>query len=268
MLTETPEQKMGRIEQALAQLTPFPKAMPGLPRELTIQEKMACSARILAFEGCTLNVAGHITVVQEDSTDLWVNGYGTWWEELSASDICVIDEDGDVKAGRWDVTPAVAIHTELHRSRPDAKVVIHNHPYYATLLATMHVLPEITDQQACMFDDEVVLFDEYTGGVDNADAGRYLAKAIGPDASVAVLANHGIIVMGSSVEEATYKLTTFERTCKLNYHAMLAGKTAVPVPKEQRQQLKPMLLNDRLTVRYYWDGAVRQLLRRAPEVLD
>lgn len=264
----TQQHTAGRIEQALTQSVPFPRAMPGLPRELTIQQKMACAARVLAFEKCTLNVAGHITVVKEGSTDLWVNGYGTWWEELSASDICTINADGYVTDGPWDVTPAIAIHTELHRSRPDAKVVIHNHPHYATLLATMHLLPEITDQQASMFDGEMVLFDEYTGGVDNEEAGRYLADAIGPTASVIVLANHGVIVTGGSVEEATYKLTTFERTCMLNYQAMVTGKGAVPVPPDLRLALKPMLLSDRMTVRYYWDGAVRQLLRREPDVLD
>lgn len=264
----TKEQKAGRIEQALSESVPFPRAMPGLPKELTIEQKMACAARILASEGCALNVAGHMTVVREGTPGLWVNGYGRWWEELSASDICAIDEDGDVTDGSWDVTPAIAIHTELHRARPDAMVVIHNHPHYATLLATMHTLPEITDQQASMFDDEMVLFDEYTGGVDNQDDGRYLAHAIGASASVAMLANHGVIVMGATIEEATFKFTTFERTCRLNYQAMLTGKGGVPVPKELRQALKPMLLSDRLTVRYYWEGAVRQLLRREPDVLD
>jgi ribulose-5-phosphate 4-epimerase/fuculose-1-phosphate aldolase len=266
MLTE--EKKLGRIGQALTQSVPFPSAMPGLPQELTIEQKIACAARILAFEKCTLNVAGHITVVNDDTTDMLVNGYGTWWEELTAGDICTLNEDGDVIAGRWDVTPAIAIHTELHRARPDAKVIIHNHPHYATLLATMHLLPEITDQQACMFDDEMVLMDEYTGGVDNEDDGRYLAGIVGPTATVAVLANHGILVMGRTIEEATYKMTTFERTCRLNYEAMLTGKGAVPVPKEQRGPLKPMLLSPNLTVKYYWDGAVRQLLRREPDVLS
>ena len=83
--------------------------------------------------------------------------------------------NGEVIDGRWDVTPAVFIHTELHRSRPDARVIIHNHPYYGSLLSTMHVQPDIIDQQACMFDGDIALFDEYTGGVDDADGGQYLA---------------------------------------------------------------------------------------------
>jgi ribulose-5-phosphate 4-epimerase/fuculose-1-phosphate aldolase len=253
------ERKVGRIEQALTQSVAFPSAMPGLPLVLSPEQKIACAARVLAHEKWTLNVAGHITVM---------NGYGTWWDELSAQDVCTLNADGDVIAGRWDVTPAIAIHTELHRARPDARVIIHNHPHYATLLATMHLLPEITDQQACMFDDEMVLFDEYTGGVDNEEDGKYLAAAIGPTATVAVLANHGILVMGRSIEEATYKASTFERTCRLNYEAMLTGKGAVPVPKESRGALKPMLLNEDLTVKYYWDGAVRQLLKREPDVLS
>ena len=42
--------------------------------------------------------------------------------------------DGEVLDGPWDVTPAVYIHTELHRVRPDATLIVHGHPYSATPL--------------------------------------------------------------------------------------------------------------------------------------
>ena len=61
----------------------------------------------------------------------------TAWQELTASDICVVDQDAKVVRGRWDVTPAIHIHTELHRVRHDARVVIHNHPYYVCVLAAL-----------------------------------------------------------------------------------------------------------------------------------
>ena len=64
-----------------------------------------------------------------------VNPWGLWWQELTASDICQVDADAHVVRGRWDVTPAIHIHTELHRVRDDARVVIHNHPSRAADLA-------------------------------------------------------------------------------------------------------------------------------------
>ena len=51
-----------------------------------------------------------------------------------------------VVRGRWDVTPAIHPHTELHRVRPDARVVVHNHPYYVSVIAALGTLPELVHQ--------------------------------------------------------------------------------------------------------------------------
>ena len=255
---------MGKLDEAISG-EGFPTAMPEIP-DLTVPQQMACAARILGANGFALDVAGHITVTRpEDDGTMWCTPYGLWWREVSASDIIVLDGDGEVIDGRWDVTPAVFIHTELHRSRPDARVIIHNHPYYGSLLSTMHIQPDIIDQQACMFDGDIALFDEYTGGVDDADGGRYLAGQVG-DATAVILANHGVLITGESVEQATCRATNFERTCRLNYDAIGSGQKPVPVPPDQRAMLKRAL--NTISVPYYWGGEIRHLLETSPEVLD
>ena len=255
----------GRIGRALSGADEFPRAWPNEPQDLSTPQMIAASARVLSRAGLALDVAGHITEVRDDGATMWSTPYGKWWFELCASDMLTVDYDGNVLAGPWDVTPAIFIHTEIHRIRPDARVIIHNHPHYATLLATLHRLPSITDQQACMFDGEVALFNEYTGGIDNPDSGRELAEAIG-DASVVLLANHGLLVLADSVPEATYKFEMFERTCRLNAEAWMIQQEVPVVPDDFRKQLKPMLL--RYSTTYYWNGVLRRLLAEEPDVLD
>jgi len=256
---------MGKLDDALVG-SGFPSAMPDVPK-LTGPQEIACAARILAASDYALDVAGHITVMcPGDDGTMWCTPYGLWWRELSASDVLVLDADGQVIEGRWDVTPAVYIHTELHRARPDARVIIHNHPYYGSLMSTMRLLPEISDQQACMFDGDLALFDEYTGGIDEAIGGSYLARRIG-DATAVVLANHGVLVTGETVPQAVFRASTFERTCRLNYEAQAVGQEPVPVPTEQRATLKAAL-NAPFTVGYYWGGQVRHLLRDERDVLE
>src|SRR4029453_5672714 len=105
--------------------------------------------------------------------------------------------------GRWDVTPAIHIHTELHRRRRDARVVVHNHPYYVSLIAAIGAVPQLVHQTGSMFLDDIKFVREDGGEVDTPALGAALADQIG-DAPVAILGSHGVIVTGATIEEATY----------------------------------------------------------------
>ena len=92
-----------------------PSKVPPIGVDLTDEQQLAIAFRHLADIGFAENMAGHITWQPDGQTDMYVNPWGLWWQELTASDICVVDEDARVVRGRWDVTPAIHIHTELHR---------------------------------------------------------------------------------------------------------------------------------------------------------
>jgi ribulose-5-phosphate 4-epimerase/fuculose-1-phosphate aldolase len=238
--------------------------MPAVP-VLTERQKLACAFRILAQTGFTENIAGHITLRADTSGGMWVNPWGLWWEEITASDLCLVEGDGTVVEGRWDVTPAIHIHTELHRRRPDAEVVIHNHPYHVTVLAALGLLPEMVHQTTTMLAEDMTLVDEYTGEVGTAELGAELAERIGK-ASVVMLANHGVIITGPSVEEATYRAATVDRQCRLMYDVVTSGRRHTVVPESLIGPMKASLL-ERGTD-FFWGGAVRAVLREAPEVVQ
>ena len=242
-----------------------PSITPPIGVELTQQQALACAFRILARDGFCENIAGHITWATEDNTSMLVNPWGLWWEEISASDICRVDPDGAVLEGRWDVTPAVHIHTELHRRRPEARVVVHNHPYHATVLAALGVLPEFLHQTSAMFDGELGFVSEYGGEIDSAELGADLAERIG-DASVVFLANHGVIITAPTIEEATYKSASLDRQCRLMVDVLLAGRSATTVPPVVRPAMKASLLERGTEV--FWAGAVRRIIREHPDLLE
>jgi len=241
-----------------------PLKRQGLGVELTEKQKLACALRILARAGCSLDVSGHITIVQDQSGAMLCNPYGLWLEEVRASDICLVSADGEVLDGPYDVSPAVFIHTELHRVRRDATVIIHNHGHYGVLLGTMGIVPEVTDQQSCLLAEEVVLFDEYGGAVADMSAGASLAAGVG-EASAVLLANHGCLSLAPTLEKGVYKAVVFERMCRLNYEAMAAGVKPSIVADESQLEMKPVLST--FSSQVFWEGAVRQLLTIEPEVL-
>lgn len=241
-----------------------PRIAPPIGVELTGRQELACAFRILARGGFSENIAGHITWAPDGDGSMWVNPWGLWWEEVSDSDLCRVDADGKVLEGRWDVTPAIHIHTELHRRRPEARVVVHNHPYHVTVLAAAGLLPEIAHQTGSMFDGDLAFVQEYSGEVDTPELAAELAEQIG-SASAVILASHGVIVTGPSVREATYRAASIDRVCRLAYDLLLLGKEPLPITTGIRVGMKKSLLERGSDV--FFDGAVRQLLRTDPDVL-
>jgi len=242
-----------------------PSVVPPIGVDLSDEQKLACAFRILARTGFAENISGHITWQRPGEEDLLVNPWGLWWRELCGSDICKVDENGRRVAGRWDVTPAIHIHTELHRARPDARVVIHNHPYHVCVLAAVGALPEIVHQSGAAFYGDLALVPEYTGEIDSAELGQRLARDIG-GASVIVLASHGVIVTGPTVEEATFRAATIDRACRMAYDVMLLGRRPLDIDPGVLIGMKRSILERGSDV--YFAGAVRMLLREEPEVLD
>ena len=242
----------------------WPRAVPGVDPPLTDPQRFAIAHRILAAEGWQENLSGHITWDRGDGT-IWCTAWGRWWEETLASDVMTVDGSGTVLDGPWDVTPAVYLHTELHRARPDARVIVHGHPYAATVLACLGVAPVISHQNACIFDGELITVDEYDGTVESGPAGAALAARVGA-ASGIQLAHHGAIVIGATLEAACYKAATYERMCRFTLDALQAGMTLPELPAPGRQALKAEL--ERNAPAAYWAGATRAVLRRSPDALD
>jgi ribulose-5-phosphate 4-epimerase/fuculose-1-phosphate aldolase len=242
-----------------------PSITPPIGVDLTDEQKLACAFRILARAGFAENISGHITWQRSDQDNLLINPWGLWWREITASDICTVDMEAHVVAGKWDVTPAVHIHTELHRRHADARVVIHNHPYYVCVLAAVGRLPEIVHQSGTVYLDDLAFVREYAGEIDSPRLGAELAEQIG-DASVAILANHGVIVTGPTIEEATFRAATIDRACRMAYDVLLLGDEPSRIPLGAAKGIKASILERGSDV--FFAGAARWLIREEPDVLQ
>lgn len=241
-----------------------PSITPPIGVDLTDEQKLACAFRILANDGFSENISGHITWQLPGEEDLLVNPWGLWWDEVCASDVCKVDTNGRVVSGRWDVTPAIHIHTELHRRRADARVVIHNHPYHVCVLAALGELPRIVHQSGCVYDGDMAVVTEYTGEIDSAALGDRLAAQVG-DASIIVLSSHGVIVTGPTIEEATFRAATIDRACRLWLDVRRHETEPLAIPRSVVTGMKASILERGSDV--FFAGAVRRLLRTDPDVL-
>jgi len=178
--------------------------------------------------------------------------------------ICVVDQEARVVRGRWDVTPAIHLHTEIHRVRPDARVVVHNHPYYVSLIAALGTLPELVHQTGSLFLDDMYLLEKYDGEIDAPWRAAELAQQIG-SANLVILANHGVIATGRNMAEAVYRAVSIERVCHLAYDVMVTGRTPSKMNRGDMVGMQASLIERAADV--YWAGAARMTIKADRSVL-
>ena len=73
--------------------------MPPIGIDLTPTQALAAAFRILVGEGFSEHISGHITVRDDETGNLWVNPWGLWWDEVTASDVCVVSPDATKPTG-------------------------------------------------------------------------------------------------------------------------------------------------------------------------
>jgi ribulose-5-phosphate 4-epimerase/fuculose-1-phosphate aldolase len=192
------------------------------------KQRLAAAFRIFGRLGFDEGVAGHITARDPEHEDrFWVNPFGMSFKQIRVADLICVDRTGEVVEGTWPVNAAAfAIHSAVHAARPDVVAAAHSHSVHGKAFSALHrpLLP--LTQDACAFYGDHAVDTEYGGVANDVEEGKRIAAALG-DNKAAILANHGLITVGRSVDEATFWFTSMERSCQAQLLAEAAGD---PVP--------------------------------------
>jgi ribulose-5-phosphate 4-epimerase/fuculose-1-phosphate aldolase len=230
------------------------------------KERLAGALRLFGRFGFEEGVAGHITARDPEFTDcFWVNPFGMSFRHITVSDLILVNQDGQVVEGHYHVNQAAfAIHSEVHRARPDVNAAAHSHSTYGRALSALGEPLEPITQDVCAFYEDHALYDDYTGVVVDAEEGRAIAAALGPRKAV-ILRNHGLLTVGESVDAAAWWFITMERSCQVQLAAKAAGK---PVLIDHRSALRTreQLGND-LVAWINYQPLWQDITRGEPELL-
>lgn len=93
------------------------------------KQHLAAAYRVFADRGFDEGVAGHISVRDPILTDhFWLNPLSKHFSQICVSDLILVNEDGDVVIGDEPINAAAfAIHSEIHKARPDVHAACHAH---------------------------------------------------------------------------------------------------------------------------------------------
>lgn len=192
---------------------------------LHLKRRLAAGFRLFGRFGFDEGVAGHITARDPELLDhFWVNPFGMSFRQIRASDLLLVNHDGEVVEGDWPLNRAAfAIHSRIHAARPDVIAAAHTHSVHGKAFSSLGVLLDPLTQDSCAFYDDHALFDDFTGVVNDTSEGDRIAAALGQN-KAAILRNHGLLTAGGSVDAAVWWFITMERTCQAQMLAMAAGK--------------------------------------------
>jgi ribulose-5-phosphate 4-epimerase/fuculose-1-phosphate aldolase len=195
---------------------------------------LAAAFRAAALHGYNEGIDNHFSLAQPGRDDRFLlNRYGPHWSEMRASDLLVVDVEGNVVEGEgeWETT-AFMIHRGVHQARSDAHCVLHTHMPYATAVSlTRGGFDTRVSQNSMYFHGKVARL-PYGGLADATEEGMRIGAAVGEDVSVVFLDNHGVIVIGRDVADAWHKLYFLERACEVQVLAQSTGDELVRVPED------------------------------------
>jgi ribulose-5-phosphate 4-epimerase/fuculose-1-phosphate aldolase len=237
--------------------------MVGKAVERAARVDLAAAFRLAVRMDLHEGVCNHFSVMLPDARRFLLNRYGLHWSEVTASNLLALDEQGNVLEGEGEYEKtAFWIHSRIHRAHPRAACVLHTHMPYATALTLLEGgRLEMVEQNALRFHDEIAYDDTYNGLVVDAAEGDRLAHALG-GRRVLFLANHGVIVVGTSVAEAFDSLYYLERASRLQVLARTMGGKLRAVRPEVVRATYDLMRTDLPKYADAHFGALKRILDR------
>lgn len=192
---------------------------------------LAACHRLAARFGFNEGIDNHLTMLVPGRSDrFYLAPFGLLWSEVRASHLLELDFAGKLVAGRGLVEDtALYIHLSVHRLVPAARCVLHTHMPHATALGMLEdPRLEMASQAAIGFHEEIA-YVEYNGLALDYTEGERLARAM-DGRPVALLRNHGALVIGDSPAQAFERLYFLERACQAQLLALSSGRALRRVP--------------------------------------
>ncbi len=199
------------------------------------REKIATLGKSIFDRGLTAGSSGNISVRVDDG---WLmTPTGSSLGDLDPARISKLDDRGKHVGGDAP-TKESFLHVAMYEQRPKAGAVVHLHSVHSVAVSCManvdtaNVLPPLTAYYVMRIGVLPLIPYFAPGDLDLARAVREMAS----NHHAVLLANHGPVVAGTSLEDAVYATEELEETAKL--YLLLRDKPTRPLTAGQIESLE------------------------------
>ena len=172
---------------------------------------------------------GNVSAIDREKGLIVIKPSGVEYDEMKASDMVVVDLDGNVVEGNLRPSSDTPTHIELYKAFKEIGGVVHTHSRWATSFAQagLEIRPMGTTHADYFYGPIPCtrsLTDEEIKGHYEKNTGTVIIetfKGIDPTAVPGVLVrNHGPFAWGKDAANAVHNAVVMEEVAFMNYHAM------------------------------------------------
>lgn len=233
--------------------------------KLTTRQKLALTCRIAFDGGHDSGLAGQISARGQEPGTYYTQRLGLGFDEITEDNLLLVDEDLQVLEGEGMANPANRFHSWIYQARPDVNCIVHTHSLHTAALAMLEVPLVISQMDTTPLYDDCAFLKTWPGVPVGNEEGEIIAGALGAKRAI-LLAHHGQLVTGATVEEACNLAMLIERAARLQLLAMAAG-TLQPLDPELAREAHDWTSTDRrnkANFAYY----ARKALRNHPDCVS
>ncbi|MGC8912082.1 MAG: class II aldolase/adducin family protein [Nitrososphaeria archaeon] len=199
------------------------------------------AVKVLLAESILFARGGNLSARYEKDK-IVVTASGKDYLHIKEDDLIIVDYDGNIVKGDKRPSSELPMHLAIYRARADVQAIIHTHAVWPYILSVCHQnLPPISDEFTILLGGEIKVSKYAFPGT--RELAENVVEALGSN-NAALIANHGCVTVGKSVEEALENMIILANFSKVYVLAKIFGKPytipewAIEKEKEMYKQLR------------------------------
>jgi len=181
----------------------------------------------------TSGTGGNLSIFAQGEGLVAISPSGIEYDDMEPGDVPVVDCAGVTVEGTRKPSSELGFHLSLYRQRPDIRAVVHTHSVYATTMACLHWEIPAVHYLVAFSGRKVPLAPYATFGSEELAA--HVAATIG-DYNAVLLANHGLVTVGSNLATAFAVAEEIELVAQIYYQAKCIGSPVI-VPEREMSKV-------------------------------
>ena len=191
-------------------------------------EQIVAAAKALLEKGLVEGTSGNLSARMEDG-NIAVTPSSLDYRIMTVDDIVIVDPEGAVVRGERGPTSEKYLHLAVQAAYEDIAVCIHSHAVHATMFAVAHQdIPSCIDEFTVYLGGDIRCSEYAPSG--SPDLAEQVVKAL-ESRGAALIANHGMVAVGTTMEKAMHNTALVERFAKIIWGAKLLGGI-FPLPEK------------------------------------